>query len=205
MTLQPSLEQVEFRHVGKSHVLMEAPQIVTGKATYPSDIQLPKMLHGKLLRSPHPHAKILSIDLSKAEKIPGVKAIVVGRDLPDIRYGSAIRERYVLARDVVRFVGEPIAGVAAVDMETAEAAINAIDIEYEQLPAVYDAEKALSPDVRTIIHPDFANYSSKSSALVYSARIPKGVPNITNFFSIRKGDVDKGFAESDLIVENKFE
>ncbi|HXQ91691.1 MAG TPA: xanthine dehydrogenase family protein molybdopterin-binding subunit [Nitrososphaerales archaeon] len=205
MSLQQPLEDVEFRHIGKSYTMLDAPQIVTGKAVYPSDILLPRMLHGKILRSPHPHAKILSIDTSEAEKIKGVKAVITGKDLPDIRYGSAIRERYILARNIVRFVGEPIAAVAALDPDIAEEAVNAIKVKYEKLPAVYDAEKALSPETPTVVHPDFASYSSKSSALVYSARIPKGVPNVTNFFSIRKGDVEKGYSEADLIVENRFE
>ena len=205
MTLQQPTQEVEFRYIGKSHTMMEAPQIVTGKAVYPSDIQIPGMLHGKILRSPHPHARIVRIDISEAEKMPGVKAIIIGKDLPDVRYGSAIRERYILARDVVRFVGEPIAAVAATSPEIAEEAVKSIHVAYEELPAVYDAELALSPEAPTIVHPDFASYSSKSSALVYSARIPKGVPNITNFFSIRKGDVNKGYSQADLVIENRFE
>lgn len=184
--------------------MMEAPQVVSARALYPSDIQLPKMLYGKILRSPHPHARILSIDISEAEKLSGVKAVITGRDLPDVRFGSAISERYILARDVVRFVGESIAAVAAIDADTAERATKAIKVKYEMLPAVYDAEEALKPGTRTIVHPDFESYSSKSSALVYSARIPKGIPNVTNSFSVKRGDVEKGFAEADFIVENRF-
>lgn len=205
MTLQQKVEQVgELNYVGKPHTLMEASLIASGKALYPSDIQLPKMLHGKILRSPHPHAKILSIDTSDAENIPGVKAIITNKDLPDVRYGSAIRERYILARGVVRFVGEPIAAVAATSLEVAEQAVNAIKVTYEMLPAVYDAEEALKPTTPTIVHPDFESYSTKSAALVYTARIAKGVPNITNYFTVRKGDVEKGYAEADMIIENKF-
>jgi len=139
MTLQQPLEEVEFRHIGKSYTMLDAPQIVTGKAVYPSDIQLPRMLHGKILRSPHPHAKILSIDISEAKKIPGVKAVITGKDLPDVRYGSAIRERYILARDTVRFIGEPIAAVAEIEPDIAEEAVNTIKVGYEKLPGVYDA------------------------------------------------------------------
>ncbi len=184
--------------------MMEAPLILAGKAVYPSDLQLPNMLHGKILRSPHAHARILGIDTSEAEKIPGVKAVITGNDMPDVRYGSALKERYVLARGVVKFVGEPIAAVAATDPKIAQRAVDAIKISYEELPAVFDAEEALAPGARVIVHPDFVSYSSKSSALVYSARIPKGVPNVTNWFSVKHGDVEKGYQESDLIVENRF-
>ncbi|MGI0091891.1 MAG: xanthine dehydrogenase family protein molybdopterin-binding subunit [Nitrososphaerales archaeon] len=205
MTLQSELEQsVEFRQVGKPHILMEAPLIMSGKAQYPSDITMAKLLHGKVLRSSHPHAKILSIDTSEAEKIPGVKAIITSKDLPDVRYGSAIRERYILARGVVRFVGEPVAAVAATDIDTAEEAIRAIKVTYEDLPAIYDAEEALKPTTKIIVHPDFESYSAKSAALVYTARILKGIPNITNHFSVKRGNVQAGFDEADLIVENKF-
>ena len=162
------------------------------------------MLHGKILRSPHPHAKIVSIDTSEAEKMPGVKAVITGKDLPDVRFGSATSERYILARGVVRFVGEAIAAVAATDTDIAEEATKSIKVSYEMLPAVYDAEEALKPTTPTIVHPDFESYSSKSSALVYSARIPKGVPNITNSFSVKRGNMERGYAEADIIVENRF-
>ncbi|MHB8566396.1 MAG: xanthine dehydrogenase family protein molybdopterin-binding subunit [Nitrososphaerales archaeon] len=204
MTLQQELKESEFRHIGKSYTMMEAPLVVSGRAFYPSDIQLPKMLHGKILRSPHPHAKIISIDTSEAEKISGVKAIIIGKDLPDVRFGSAIRERYILARDVVRYVGEPVAVVAATEPSIAEEATRAIKVSYQELPTVYDAELALSNDTPALIHPDFASYSANSSALVYSARITKGIPNLTNHFSVRRGDLAKGYAEADFIVENRF-
>lgn len=205
MALKQELEQIpEFRHIDKAHVLMEAPLVVSGKAQYPSDIQFLNLLHGKLLRSPHPHAKIVSIDTSEAEKIPGVKAIITSKDLPDVRYGSAIRERYILAKGVVRFVGEPIAAVAATDVETAEEGVRAIKVHYEELPALYDAEEALDPKTKVIIHPDFDSYSSKSAALVYTANIPKGIHNVTNHFSVKQGNVESGFEEADLVVENKF-
>ena len=160
MTLEQKLEQnTDFLHVGKSHIMMEAPLVVSANALYPSDIQLPKMLHGKILRSPHPHAKIISIDTSEAEKMPGVKAVITGKDLPDVRFGSATSERYILAHGVVRFVGEAIAAVAAIDTDIAEEATKAIKVSYEMLPAVYDAEEALKPTTPTIVHPDFESYS----------------------------------------------
>jgi CO/xanthine dehydrogenase Mo-binding subunit len=205
---EQEFEQKEFntfRYIGKSHIMMEAALIASGRAIYPSDIQLPKMLHGKILRSPYPHAKILGIDTSDAEKMQGVKGVIVGTDLPDVRFGSAIRERYVLAREVVRYVGEPVAAVAATTPEIAEKAIEAIRVLYKELPAVYDAEEALQTTTPTIVHPDFDSYSIKSSALVYTPRIPKGIPNISNFFRIKRGDVEKAFREQvDLIVENRF-
>ncbi len=205
MALKQELEQMpEFRHIDKPHIMMEAPLVVSGKAQYPSDMQLLNLLHGKILRSPYPHAKIVSIDTSEAEILPGVKAIITSVDLPDVRYGSAIRERYILAKGVVRYVGEPIAAVAAVDEETAEEAVRAIKVRYEELPAVYEAEEALDPKTKVIIHPDFDSYSTKSAALVYTANIPKGIHNITNHFSVKQGDVEAGFKNADLVVENKF-
>lgn len=184
--------------------MMEAPLVVSGKAQYPSDIQFVNLLHGKVLRSSYPHAKILSIDISEAEKVPGVKAIITNKDLPDVRFGSAIRERYILAKGVVRYVGEPIAAVAAVDVQSAEEGVRAIKVKYEELPTVYDAEEALDPKSKVIIHPDFESYSTKSTALVYTANIPKGMNNITNHFSVKHGNMEAGFEQADLVVENKF-
>lgn len=205
MALQPELKpEKDFLHIGKSYQMLESLQIASGNASYPSDIQLPGMLFGKILRSEHAHARIVSIDSVEAEKLPGVFAIITGRDLPDIRYGSAVKDRYVIARDVVRFVGEAVAAVAATDPEIAEEALRLIRVTYEVLPAVFDAEIAMSHDTPAIVHPEYDSYSTKSAAHVYASRVEKGVPNLCNHYSIRSGDIEAGFRNSDLIVENRY-
>ncbi|MGI0092142.1 MAG: xanthine dehydrogenase family protein molybdopterin-binding subunit, partial [Nitrososphaerales archaeon] len=206
MALQPELKSREedFLHIGKSYSLLESPLVVTGNSSYPSDIQLPRMLFGKILRSEHAHAKILSIDATEARKLAGVVAVITGSDLPDVRYGSAVKDRYIIARDTVRFVGEAVAAVAATDSDIAEEALRRIKISYQVLPSVFDAEIAMSPDAPAIIHPEYDSYSTKSAARVYASHVIKGVPNLCNHYSIRRGDVEAGFANSDLILENRF-
>jgi CO/xanthine dehydrogenase Mo-binding subunit len=126
---------------------LDGPDKVTGAARYTFDFGLPGMLHAKVLRSPHPHARIRSIDTSRAEALPGVAAVVTGVDatrLPDPYYGVAIRDQPVVAIDKVRYVGDMVAAVAAVDEETAYRALGLIDVQYEMLPAVMSIEEALA-------------------------------------------------------------
>ena len=161
--------------IGKSVPRIDGPAKVTGEAKYTVDIQIPGMLCAKILRSPLPHAKILSIDTSKALKIPGVKAVITGRDAWDVRHGFVETPRYpadqyVLANDRVRYVGEEVAAVAAVDEATAMRAINAIDVTYEELPAVFEPFEAMQPEAPEI-HPveipdligDFKNIGGQCS------------------------------------------
>lgn len=184
--------------------MLESPLVVSGNGVYPSDIQLKGMLFGKILRSPHAHAKILDIDTTDATGLAGVVAVITAEDLPNVRYGSAVKDRFVLARDTVRFVGEAIAAVAATDPEIAEDAVRKIKVRYEVLPSVFDAEIAMGEKTPTLIHPDYDQYSTKSAAHVYASHIVKGVPNICNHYTIRKGDVNDGFAKADYVVENRF-
>src|SRR6476620_2197466 len=110
---------------------------VTGAAAYAADITRPGMLWAKVLRSPLAHARIVSIDVSRARALPGVHAVLTGQDLPDDRIGRAMRDMPVLGRDKVRFFGEKVAAVAAESVEIAEAALGLIEVEYDELPAVY--------------------------------------------------------------------
>ena len=103
------------------------------------------MLHGKALRSPYPHARIVSIDVRRARQLPGVSAAITSADLPDQRFGSSIQDEPFLARGKVRYAGEPVAAVAAIDKDIARKAIDLIDVEYEELPGVYDAVEAMRP------------------------------------------------------------
>ena len=126
---------------------------VTGAARYAADIVRPGMLWAKVLRSPLPHARIVSIDAGRARRLPGVHAVLTGRDLPDYRVGRSMRDMPVLARDKVRFVGEKVAAVAAEDVETAEEALGLIEVEYDELPAVFDPVEATRPGAPLIHDP----------------------------------------------------
>ncbi len=132
--------------VGKPARRTYARERVTGEAIYAADIKLPHMLHGKILRSPYPHARILSIDASEALKIPGVEGVVTAEDLPRTHYGEFLHDQTAFAVDKVRCIGQPVGAVAAVDEATAERALGLIRVEYEELPAIYDIEDALKPD-----------------------------------------------------------
>lgn len=131
--------------VGRGVPRIDAAGKAQGAARYTDDIQLPHMLHGAILRSPHPHARIREIDVSKAAALPGVRAIVTGRDGPGVKYGvfPHSRDQYLLALDTVRYLGDEVAAVAAVDRDTAEEALSLIRVEYEPLPAVFDPAEAL--------------------------------------------------------------
>ncbi len=138
----------ELSIVGKSVTRVDGLDKVTGRAKYPIDegIGLRGMLYGKVLWSPYPHAKILSIDTSRAERLPGVKLVVTGQDIPDVRFGRLLQDDRLLARNRVRFIGEAVATVAASTLEIAEEAIDLIQVEYEELPAIFDAEEAMKPE-----------------------------------------------------------
>jgi CO/xanthine dehydrogenase Mo-binding subunit len=132
---------------------------VTGEARYTIDMTLPNMLYGKLLRSPYPHAKIIKIDSSEAEKLPGVKAIITGKDTPGGKWGlwrrfRELSDQQALATDKVRFIGDPVAAVAATTDEIAEKALDLIEVEYEPLPAVFDPIEAIKDDA-PMVHEDF--------------------------------------------------
>ena len=128
-----------------------------GATRYTQDLSLPGTLWGRCLRSPWPHARIVSIDVSEAERLPGVHAVITGADVRGLRYGRRLHDVPVLADDRVRFVGERVAAVAAEDRETAEAAPLLINVTYEELPAVFEPEEALSGGA-PVLHPDYNGY-----------------------------------------------
>lgn len=191
-----------FSVVGKSIPRVDSLEKVTGKAMFCADIKLPGMLYAKLLRSRHPHARIIGINTSKAENLPGVRCVATGKDSPSNRFGSPILDQTVLARDIVRYVGEPIAAVAAETIETAEEATELIEVEYEELPPVFNTEEAMATNPLVVVHRDLFHY--KRGGAFGGPRFDLSRPNVFMHFKIRKGDVDKGFHESDLIVENRF-
>ena len=192
----------EFSVVGKSVPRVDAYEKVTGKAKFGIDLALSGMLHVKILRSPYPHAKIIHIDTTGAEKLPGVRGIVTGKDVPEERIGF-IRDRYVMGRDKVRFVGEAVAAVAADTVEAAEEALQLIDVRYEELPAIFDAAEAMQVNPRTVIHPDLFNYARAHIAYPLY-RFEPDMPNVYIHRQVRRGDTVGGFAEADLVLENTF-
>lgn len=190
----------EFLVIGKSVPRVDALAKVTGKAQYTEDFRESGMLQAKVLRSPYPHAKIQNINTSRAEKLAGVRAVITGKDLPDRRVGVFVLDQYPIARNTVRYVGEPVAAVAADTIEIAEDALELIDVDYEELPAIFDVQEAITPECSVIIHPNLAHYRRATTGGIRVPDISSG--NIFFQWKIRNGDVDRGFKESDLVVEN---
>ena len=178
-----------FQVVGGAHRKVDGLAKATGQAVYADDIQLPGMLHAKTLRSPHPHARIVSIDTSRAEALAGVHAVITGRDMP-IKYGVIpwTPDENALAVDKVRFIGDEVAAVAAIDEDTAEEALELIDVEYELLPAYYDPREALE-NCTTAIHENVK-------------KPERG--NLSKRVELDFGDVDGGFERSDVVVEQDY-
>ena len=184
--------------VGVSVPRAEGPDKVTGRAIYAADVNLPGILWGKILRSPHPHARIRRIDASRARKVPGVRAVITGKDIPGHFMGKLIRDMPVLCWEVVRFVGDRVAAVAADTPDAAEDALGLIDVEYEELPAVFDPLEAMQPNAPRI-HEDVAGYDGAPKQ-----RLALDVPNGLTRQAWRKGDLEQGFRKADLVVEHTF-
>ncbi|MFA6222737.1 MAG: molybdopterin cofactor-binding domain-containing protein [Desulfomonilaceae bacterium] len=178
-----------FNIIGRDVPRTDAEAKARGSAIYTDDMKLPGMLHGQILRSPLAHARIKRIDTSKASALPGVKLVVTGEDTPKIKYGNwrlfpDTQDEYPLAVDKVRFIGDEVAAVAAIDRDTAEEALDLIEVEYEELPAVFDVD---------------------SSVLAGAPVIHDYCPtNISVNRKIKYGDVEKGFSECDYIREDTF-
>jgi CO/xanthine dehydrogenase Mo-binding subunit len=190
----------EFKVIGKPVRRVEGPEKVTGRAKYAADNILPGALWGKCLHSPHAYARILSIDTSAAEALPGVHAVITGKDTRDGGefglWGRGVKDAPVLAYDVVRFSGERVAAVAADDEDIAQAAVDLIEVEYEILDPVLDPIEALKPGA-PILHPDFNSYYG----FRYKQDHPENVHLRTHY---ERGNIDEGFAEADIIVENTY-
>jgi CO/xanthine dehydrogenase Mo-binding subunit len=183
--------------VGKSVPRIDAAEKVTGAVQYVDDLQFgPSLLWGKLVHSPHAHALIKNIDASKALALPGVKAVVSGKDTPK-PIGLYLKDRTIFPVDRVRFVGEPVAGVVATSEELAEKAAALIEVEYEILPAIFDPYKAAQPDA-PLIHPDLGKYE------VVNFIFPEPGTNISEHFKLRKGDVEAAWPKCATIIEDTF-
>jgi CO/xanthine dehydrogenase Mo-binding subunit len=177
----------DFSVVGKPLPRVDAVAKVTGRAMYADDMLLPRTLHCRILRSPHPHARILSIDTSAARRMPGVQAVITGADLP-IKFGilPVTQDERALEHEKVRYVGDPIAAVAATEEEVAAAACDAISVEYEVLDPVMSIDEALATPKDERIQ-DYG-----------------GPNNIHKLVALEFGDVDGGFARADLVREDVF-
>ena len=170
--------------LGVSVPRLDGPEKVTGKAKFGADIYLPRMLHGKILRSRYPHARIHSIRAEKAERLPGVKAVVTWKDAPDVMVGMYQNDWRAFAKEKVRYLGDVVAAVAAIDEETALEALDLIEVDYEELPAIFDPIEALSPGA-PLVHDAFPE-------------------NIGARRRIRKGDPHKIFEKTELVFEDTF-
>src|SRR3990172_7073219 len=181
--------QKEFSVVGKRIPRIDAYERVTGQAQYTGDIQLPGMLHARVLRSSVPHAKIVSIDTSKAEKLPGVKAVVHHENAKvPWSSGGHTHQRFIF-NNPVRFVGDAVAAVAATDRHIAEDALKLIEVKYEKIPHVLDPNEALKPDAPKI-GPD--------------GNLSVGKGNFSAPIAESWGDLDKGLQEADRVFEDTY-
>lgn len=181
--------------VGKSVPRIDGKIKVTGSAKYITDLKRPGMLIGKILYSDRPHAKILSIDTSKAIALEGVVAVITAADAPTILHGLYVFDRYIFARERVRHIGEPVAAVAAVSKKIAEEALKLIVVEYEDLPAVFSWQDAVKPGA-PILHPDIKSYNAIYPYIKYG--------NVAMDARVSKGDIQTGFAEADMVFENTY-
>jgi len=193
----------DLKVVGQPVPRIGAEEIVTGRAVYVFDMELPRMLHGAIKRSALPHAEIISIDKSKAEALPGVHAVVAGEDAPAGLRGRGLNDMPILARGKVRYIGEPVAAVAADSKELAQRAVELIEVRYKELEPIFDHDEAVKQNPRVVVHPDLPRYKRFSSQ-IYKAAIDPSRPNVTNTFKVRQGDVELGFKEAHSIVENTF-
>ena len=189
-TLPDILETPEWRVEGRDKV--------TGAARYAADITRPGMLHAAFVGSPFPHARVASVDVEAARKMPGVRAVLTGADVRPARFGRRLQDWPVLAWDRVRFIGDRVAAVAADTVEAAERAAAAIAVEYEELPAVFDPEAALAPDA-PVLHPDAAEYT-----YLGGTRPPRSHANMQGHVVHEHGDVTAGFEAAAAVFEHEF-
>ena len=193
----------EFFSIGKSELRKDALDKVTGEALYSTDIHPKDMLYGKILGSSIPHGYIKRIDTSKAEALPGVAAVVTGMDGPEERtIGGYLSDRHLMCRRKVRYLGDPVAAVAAVSEKIAEEAVKLIEVEYEELPFVLDPEQAFDSACPAVVHENVWDYKRLDLHGV-AHRFDKEHPNQVIHRLVRHGDVDKGFEEADLILETQ--
>ena len=198
----------DVKGVGISIPRPDGPEKVTGRVQYVADIQAKGLLHAKLLRSPHAHAKIVSIDTAAAKALPGVRAVITAKDIPHLKKKAPTRAHAVLAIDRVVFMGQPVAAVAADEPSIAEEALDLIKVEYQVLAAAIDPLKSMQPGAPPVA--DAGTEADTSEALAHSAvaiaksDTPAKAVNISQQARLQRGDPAKGFAESDHILERTY-
>ncbi|MCL2564012.1 MAG: xanthine dehydrogenase family protein molybdopterin-binding subunit [Oscillospiraceae bacterium] len=185
-------------HIGKSVIRHDGVQKVTGRAEYLADIKLNGMLYAKMLASPHAHARILRINTEKAKALPGVRAVLTGKD-DNAMVGIYMVDRSALAQDKVRHWGEAVAAVAADTEAIAEEAVRLIEVEYEVLPIIFDAQEAIQPGAPQV------HEQAESYDYIKGVFHPEPGRNIANRTKVRRGDVDEAFARADVVIEHTYE
>ena len=203
--IRNSADDIEFRQFGKRFRKVDGDDKVTGRAQFGADFTAQGSLFGKIVRSPYAHAKIIAIDTSAAEALPGVEAVCTAADFPsdvsgdldtgEVEIGIQFMANLIMGRRKVLFEGHPVAAVAATDAHIAEEAARLIKVNYEVLPAVTDPIEAMSPDA-PLLHEGLV-----ATSLSGSADTPS---NIAGHMEGGKGDVEKGFAESDVVIERTY-
>ena len=210
------LSNQEFNVVGSRPIRHDGADKVTGRARYSADLQLPGMLYGKVLRSPHAHARIKNINTNKAKEIPGIKAVVTSSDLPqptgvltDIGESAMVNPKFLsnncLASDKVLYKGHAVAAVAATNVHIAEQALALIEVEYQVLPSVTDLLDAMEDDA-PVLHERLANVANpniRPGGLRDEGDVTRST-NIANHFVFEAGDIEQGFKEADVVIEREF-
>ncbi len=198
MSLDTTLQDKAFKSVGTRPTRPDGVDKVTGRARYGADFNMPGQLVARVLRSPHAHARIKSIDTSKAEALKGVKAVITSADLPDLSNGDeglfATLDN-CMARDTAKYDGHAVAAVAAIDEKTATAAMKLIEVDYEILPHVVDVDAAMAPDAPLL-------YDTVFTSGIEPA--PTTPSNVANRAELGHGDVEAGFAAADVTVERSY-
>lgn len=182
--------------IGKPIPRVEGVSKVTGQELYAADVTLPETLWAKVLRSTVPHGRLVRVDASRARALRGVQAVLTGADIPSLLIGQRLKDMPVLAVDRVRYVGEPVAAVAAESQEVADEALELIEVEYQELPAVLDPVAAMA-DGAPLLHDDPSRYKNAPS-------LPPGIPNLQGFALLENGDIEKAFREAERIFEHTF-
>ena len=187
---------MKLKVVGRPLGRIEGPAKVSGQTLYTADVRLPGLVWGKCLRSPYAHARIARVNAERAKKMKGVLAVLTGQDLPPFRVGLSLQDSPILAQGKARFTGEKVAAVAAENLDAAEEALSLIEIDYEELPAVFDPREAMAPGA-ALVHEELSSYKGFHPP-------PETLPNVFAIQNWSAGDLSAGFKGADLVLEHTF-
>jgi len=188
----------DYTHIGRPHIRIDGLEKVSGAARYVDDLDFgPDLLYAEIVESPHAHALITGIDTSAAQRVDGVFRVVTGKDFP-YTFGLYMKDRHIFAQDRVRFAGEQVAAVIARDPGVASRAAKLVEIGYRELLPVLDPDEAMEPDAE-LIHPDLGEYPHVPWFF------PRGGTNIAHWRKVRRGDMEKGFGQADVILEDTYQ